>query len=812
MKQSSILYALLLGLSVICYGRLQAQTLQVTLSPDKSKVDRSTKNGIATVFFDSSIEDLSIVCTAEDPNEPIIKINDNLWYTHIDVNKDLEEEGVCYRNYLLKSSASAEYYLTTDTIAPNQVLYYTVTLPNELEPKYLEEKARNIAKKASALVDEGDSYLARLLAVQALPPNLPYTLEAEMALRKAMMGNSTELRGHSGRIGSMSFSPDNQRLISSSEDGTAKIWDVKTGRVITTLTGHSKNVSSASFSPDGEVVVTTSPDSTIRIWNSHSAKLLETIHIPARCISAAFSPDGKQIVSTATDLTIRTWDSATGEIIPIYKSKDFIPWNIQYSPDGTKILFNTMSDKNPLVALDSKTGKELYRLGGEKGGSDNIILSFNCSQDGSKIVYASLDSTVRVWDAITGENLFVLKNKHPQMMIFSAFMMDGKAILGVSLDKGITIWNSENGKELMSTDGELATQRTPKIFAGAALSPDNNFLALCSPDNDGWLQDLLVVPDGKTYKLDDLIYDVTFSPSGDTVAVAMGDKGVRVLDAKSGKTLYTIDKEKDDVRSVSFSPDGQFLVFASYFKQTIRIWDTSRKRLKKTLSGSPDWVYSARFSPDGRHVVSASGSFVYVWDVNTGEIVSVLKGHKNTVIKSCYSPNGKIIASVSLDNTVRLWDVETYTSLMVLIGHSSSVRDVAFSPEGNYAASASEDGTIILWDVLTGNNVKTFRGHLIGVNSLSFSPDGKCLISTGTDKNVIVWDVQTGQKSFSWNSYSSPYSSLSFSANGRKILAYRKKSIYIWDFPPLQELIDETVERFKDRPLTEEEKVKYNLE
>ena len=149
MKQSSILYALLLGLSVICNGRLQAQTLQVTLSPDKSKVDRSTKNGIATIFFDSSIEDLSIVCTAEDPNEPIIKINDNLWYTHIDVNKDLEEEGVCYRNYLLKCSASAEYYLTTDTIAPNQVLYYTVTLPNELAPKYHEEKERNIANKAS---------------------------------------------------------------------------------------------------------------------------------------------------------------------------------------------------------------------------------------------------------------------------------------------------------------------------------------------------------------------------------------------------------------------------------------------------------------------------------------------------------------------------------------------------------------------------------------------------------------------------------------------------------------------------------------
>ena len=156
MRRNSIIRFLLVCLLTVAYGHLQAQTLQVTLSPDKSKVDRSTKNGTATIFFDSSIEDLSIVCTDENPDEVITKINDNLWFTHIDVNKDIEADGVCYRNYLLKCSASAEYYLTTDTIGPNQVLYYTITLPNELEPKYLEEKARNIAKEAEKLIDDGD--------------------------------------------------------------------------------------------------------------------------------------------------------------------------------------------------------------------------------------------------------------------------------------------------------------------------------------------------------------------------------------------------------------------------------------------------------------------------------------------------------------------------------------------------------------------------------------------------------------------------------------------------------------------------------
>ena len=116
-----------------------SQTLKVTLSPDKSKVDRSTSNGIATVFFDSNVDDLSIVCTDENPDEPIQKIGDKLWFMHIDVKKALELEDVCYRNFLLKSPSSAEYQLTTPEIGYNQVLYYTVVLPDKFPVRFSAE-------------------------------------------------------------------------------------------------------------------------------------------------------------------------------------------------------------------------------------------------------------------------------------------------------------------------------------------------------------------------------------------------------------------------------------------------------------------------------------------------------------------------------------------------------------------------------------------------------------------------------------------------------------------------------------------------
>lgn len=127
-----------------CVPSIFAQDLQVSLSPDKSKVDRDVKGGIATIFFDSNIDDLNIVCTEDNPNEPIQKIGSKLWFIHIDPKKDIESDGFCYRNFLLRSPLSAEYFLTTPEIRINQVLYYTVVLPNQfpatLSAEYLFSK------------------------------------------------------------------------------------------------------------------------------------------------------------------------------------------------------------------------------------------------------------------------------------------------------------------------------------------------------------------------------------------------------------------------------------------------------------------------------------------------------------------------------------------------------------------------------------------------------------------------------------------------------------------------------------------------
>ena len=443
---------LLLVLLMLCLGHLEAQTLQVALS-SAPKVNRTTSGGTATIFFDSNIEDLSIVCTDENPNEPITKINNHQWFVNIDVNKDIEEDGICYRNYLLKCAASAEFFLTTDEIAPNQVLYYTITLPNELEPKLLEEKARNIAAKANQLVNEGDSYLARLLLINILPNDISnpkdrtYTMETESALRKALQHDNAILRGHTDDVNSAAFSPDGKLIVSASNDKTIRIWDAQTGKQIgDTIEGHTHFVFSAAFSPDGKRIVSASNDNTIRIWDVQTGKQIGKPlegHADG-VLSAAFSPDGKRIVSASDDETIRIWDAQTGKQIgkPLEGHTSGV-LSAAFSPDGKRIV--SASWDETVRIWDAQTKKQIGNPLGEHTGT---VSSAAFSPDGRRIVSASRDKTIRIWDAQTGKQIGKPLEGHTNLVISVAFSPDGKRIVSASEDKTIRIWDAQTGKQI----------------------------------------------------------------------------------------------------------------------------------------------------------------------------------------------------------------------------------------------------------------------------------------------------------------------------------------------------------------------------
>ena len=163
------------------------------------------------------------------------------------------------------------------------------------------------------------------------------------------------LRGHSGPVLRAAFSPDGQLVITASEDKTARLWNVETGKEITrrpwlwrlwyavtdedvpSPLQHEDVVKSAEFSPDGRRVLTVS-GSRVQLWEAATGKKLTLITAyGARLLSAAFSPDGRRVVTTSFDATARLWDAETGKVLAVIARHGNWVSSAAFSPDGREL-------------------------------------------------------------------------------------------------------------------------------------------------------------------------------------------------------------------------------------------------------------------------------------------------------------------------------------------------------------------------------------------------------------------------------------------------------------------------------------------
>jgi hypothetical protein len=165
------------------------------------------------------------------------------------------------------------------------------------------------------------------------------------------------------------------------------------------------------------------------------------------------------------------------------------------------------------------------------------------------------------------------------------------------------------------------------------------------------------------------------------------------------------------------------------------------------LRGYAAPVKSAVFSPDGKWVVAASyDPTVWVWEASTGKGVAELRGHTAPVKSAVFSPDGKWVATASDDKMARVWEASTGKGVAVLEGHTAPVKSAVFSPDGKWIATASSaDPTVWVWEASTGKGVAVLEGHTAPVKSAVFSPDGKrvaLLLDSRVLCSCVVREVQ----------------------------------------------------------------------
>lgn len=119
---------------------------------------------------------------------------------------------------------------------------------------------------------------------------------------------------------SLAVSPDGRVVATGADDGSARLWEMQTGRIVATLKGHEAPVSSVAFSPDGRVLFTGSLDNTVIGWDMATGKEVRRLmgHTDG-VIGLAVAPDGRSILSRSLDGTVRVWSLDDGRPLSVLR-------------------------------------------------------------------------------------------------------------------------------------------------------------------------------------------------------------------------------------------------------------------------------------------------------------------------------------------------------------------------------------------------------------------------------------------------------------------------------------------------------------
>jgi WD40 repeat protein len=611
------------------------------------------------------------------------------------------------------------------------------------------------------------------------------------------------------------------------------------------LRGHTAVVNKAATSPDGRFVVTVSDDKTARIWEASSGRSVATLEHHGAVDSIAFSPDGRYVVTGREyapydeikddETGIQVTELGTGRRVMQTQGSKFIA-QVAFSRDSKLVVTRGLEDKEPRV-WETDSGRNVAVLRGHEG----LVLDFQFSPDGRRILTGSLDHTARLWDARTGNCLVVFSTPegHKAAVNNVAFGRDGQYVVTTSFGERVAwLWETTTGRQLAPLDTtdtgglEPATfnpngksvlitsssgkvpwlwtwHDNPRQYVGFALkghqqrvfsarfSPNGKLIVTASLDGTArvWNVDtqettaLLLHPHA--------VRDAIFSPDSKFIVTTCADKATRVFDALSGELLREFRGHDDQIESVAFSRDGKFIVTASD-DGTARLWtlDVSPKRGLFTLEGHETSIVNVAYSPDGRLVVGFGwGDEASIWEASTGRLVTKLKGHKTWVNSAAFSPDSRLIVTTSLDAPARVWDAQSGQILFSLQPHADRA---VFSPDGRLIATFGLS-KVSIWDAVSGRELVVREGYnnddggillshlkegpFSPFNSNPFSPDSKLIVlGSNSDNFAHVCDLRTLDVLLELKGHSGSVNSASFSADGRFILtASDDETARVWD-------------------------------
>ncbi len=237
----------------------------------------------------------------------------------------------------------------------------------------------------------------------------------------------------------------------------------------------------------------------------------------------------------------------------------------------------------------------------------------------------------------------------------------------------------------------------------------------------------------------DAVYAVAYSPDGKFLVTASFDNTLKLWDAASGKEIKTYGGtggHTKQVISVGFSQDGSMIASGST-DNTLKTWDVPINAPIRTLKTN-DAVSAVALSPDGLKLAvgGKDGSLKLVTPVEFKELVKLEAGHQGAITSLSFSANSLTLASVGVDRTLRFWNVANGQLLSTVGAHIGGVNNVAINPNNTATYTVGDDGFLKFWQFPPPALPKTLPGHGAPIRALAMTADNANYYTGSDDRTV----------------------------------------------------------------------------
>lgn len=269
-----------------------------------------------------------------------------------------------------------------------------------------------------------------------------------------------------------------------------------------------------------------------------------------------------------------------------------------------------------------------------------------------------------------------------------ALSPDGKWVAASTEDNSIRMWEAVSGKSL----GVLKGHRGRVV--SLSVSPQGR-LASGSWDGAAKVWNLGAKEPMRTFSHAKEVAAVALSPGGGKLAVALQDETIRIWSLEAFGESDHLQDPKRPPQAIAFSPNEEWLASVS-LEKVVHLWRLRPDRRHYELPGFDSGATAVSFSPDGRRVAAAGSGQAKVWDVQTRQEVSSL-GAPGWLHKLIPASGGSFFLLGATSDYLRLWNVEQSKKLLE-IRPKGPAFSIALAAEGRRFAAATDSGLISIWE------------------------------------------------------------------------------------------------------------------